>query len=373
MPTEAIRGPELGGLIASARSNNAEHGISGLLHIESETITQWIEGPEGKISDLLLNLHRDPRHRDLKVLKHEPIERRVFGGWPMLLAAAPQDVVVDLQPTLALRRRVEAASEGEWGTVLGGVGSSRTSGTPPPPISGGPFTPLAGDISEDADWGPAASALARLLLDDGIPEAVKLVDRLVSRQSDPLRSLIAIFERTDALLSELWSDDGCDEADIILAQAALIRILRQQRWANPIVPWIAAPPSVMVATVPGELHLLPAILDAEVLRAKGWVPKLAFPRSGSDLVEELGRAPVDVLDLTLSGVFERKERSFDIAKLIASLRAGAGSTLRKIILRGAMAKDHPEDALSFGIDAAAPSANEIDRVIDQAWGNLADC
>ncbi len=56
-------------------------GISGLLVGAGDRIGGLIEGPFGGVIDYVEQVALDRRHRRLRVLREEPIERRRIGNW----------------------------------------------------------------------------------------------------------------------------------------------------------------------------------------------------------------------------------------------------------------------------------------------------
>ena len=71
-------------IVRQAAARNGFEGITGLLYAEGDMFLQVIEGPSDSMSDLIVRLHNDDRHRDLTVLVDRPIEHREFGDWTMI-------------------------------------------------------------------------------------------------------------------------------------------------------------------------------------------------------------------------------------------------------------------------------------------------
>lgn len=74
---------ELKNIISVARRENAAHAITGLLFYLDRKFLQIIEGPEAKLRQLMTNIERDNRHRDLHYLIDTPVEMRGFKDWSM--------------------------------------------------------------------------------------------------------------------------------------------------------------------------------------------------------------------------------------------------------------------------------------------------
>lgn len=87
-------------ILASARRNNAEKNISGVLFTDGEHFVQVLEGRRGVLSETLGRLYRDPRHTDLTVVQFSRVDARHFAAWRMLYCA-DQELVVSLMRDLA--------------------------------------------------------------------------------------------------------------------------------------------------------------------------------------------------------------------------------------------------------------------------------
>ncbi len=74
---------ELAELLAVARRNNAQLGITGMLLYLDGNFLQVLEGNESDVRRLFATISRDVRHRGLIVLLSQPIETRAFPDWSM--------------------------------------------------------------------------------------------------------------------------------------------------------------------------------------------------------------------------------------------------------------------------------------------------
>ena len=74
---------ELTELLSEIRERNKHRGITGMLLYRGGNFLQVIEGPESAVNGLLKSLTKDPRHKDLIVLKRSVIEERQFSEWQM--------------------------------------------------------------------------------------------------------------------------------------------------------------------------------------------------------------------------------------------------------------------------------------------------
>ncbi len=74
---------ELDDLLAGARARNQAHGISGILVYDAGSFLQVFEGPTERVSTLVRNIQRDPRHGEVVFLSAGAVEDRYFEGWGM--------------------------------------------------------------------------------------------------------------------------------------------------------------------------------------------------------------------------------------------------------------------------------------------------
>lgn len=73
---------ELKAILASARSNNARLGVTGLFLYMDGGFLQVLEGEKNTLHDLYSTIERDPRHWDTRVLMDGAYPRN-FGEWSM--------------------------------------------------------------------------------------------------------------------------------------------------------------------------------------------------------------------------------------------------------------------------------------------------
>lgn len=84
-------------------ARNAQHQITGLLLLVGDHFIQLIEGAPDKVTQLMDNITRDKRHRDLMLLTDRPAEKRIFGTWAM----RGVDIDANLDISQALRMQLQ--------------------------------------------------------------------------------------------------------------------------------------------------------------------------------------------------------------------------------------------------------------------------
>ncbi len=73
----------LAGILAIARTRNAQQNITGALICRPDVYIQLLEGPVGRVETLMDKICEDDRHVDVQVLVRSRIEDRLFPGWSM--------------------------------------------------------------------------------------------------------------------------------------------------------------------------------------------------------------------------------------------------------------------------------------------------
>ncbi|KPF93621.1 blue light sensor protein [Novosphingobium sp. AAP83] len=74
----------LSGILATARRNNPQHGLTGALICRQDIYLQMLEGPAQAIDSLFERIAADPRHLEVKLLSRSEVASRMFPDWAML-------------------------------------------------------------------------------------------------------------------------------------------------------------------------------------------------------------------------------------------------------------------------------------------------
>jgi len=70
-------------ILASARRNNARHGITGALLFSDGCFAQVLEGAREDVETVFETIQCDPRHSDVTIMHLHAVEERSFGAWSM--------------------------------------------------------------------------------------------------------------------------------------------------------------------------------------------------------------------------------------------------------------------------------------------------
>ena len=70
-------------ILAQCRARNQPLGVTGVLCYGGDVFLQALEGGRAAVNQLYGEILRDPRHKDVVLLKYEEICERRFAGWTM--------------------------------------------------------------------------------------------------------------------------------------------------------------------------------------------------------------------------------------------------------------------------------------------------
>jgi Sensors of blue-light using FAD len=378
---------ELHTLLQVAQARNRAESVTGLLIYDEGCFFQWLEGPAHGLSRVWRSIRRDPRHTDIEIVGDMPTPMRFFGDWALKLAQRPPGtghavasqaipvppqilatlyrcpqaapaLMAALTPSSAVSRLApETAHRDEPRALLKRVVTrvalpsltarltGQTMPVPPPPHT-------------------RVDELAGLLIAADPAEAYGLIGA-VQASADSLGALLAsLFEPSARRLGDLWGTDDCSELDVTIGLCRLHTALRRMNLVAPRPPAACADPGVvLVAPQPGEMHMLGAVLDAEVLWRSGWQTRCEFPATNEALQDLLAGTRFDAVDLSLSPAFRREHRLARMAETIRLARLASRNPDLRVVVSG-RAFVEPCDACSqVGADAVSQSAAQIDVLI----------
>jgi hypothetical protein len=80
---EGVTDLDLQVILGTAQVNNRRLDLTGMLAQSDGHFAQVLEGRAEAVLSVLARIRRDPRHRDVRTLLQEPIEKRQFARWAM--------------------------------------------------------------------------------------------------------------------------------------------------------------------------------------------------------------------------------------------------------------------------------------------------
>lgn len=387
-----LSGQDLQGLMQAAQARNRREAITGVMLYDDSHFFQWLEGPADGVGRVMRSIRRDPRHTDLEVLDSSPAMGRCFGDWDMRLATRdigralwhgeviepPPDIINGLRryPRRAARLLLRLAHLPDSGAPASAGLDISPSRAPMTRTTASVLRATFLDVvvpkllqrhgTTATQWGLAgpssrAAELAELLVSTDDEASLQLI-RELRGDSEALGDLYApLLEPAARKLGDLWSDDLCTEFDVTLGLGRLqtaVRLLGLD--AHPLLRR-GLQPSVLVVPAPGEAHGLVAALDSEWLWSRGWAPQHGFPADDRALEELVSGAWVDVLDLSLSAAFSRKEGLSRLRRSITQARRASRNTAMLVVVGGRIFAEKQRIGRDVGADLASPTSQSLDR------------
>lgn len=93
---------------------NSASDITGALLFTGVNFAQFLEGPEGAVTDLMNSIRRDARHRAVWVVLQKRARERRFGNWSMAYGGRSVFVsrhIEELLSTSSAKRRAQASEQ----------------------------------------------------------------------------------------------------------------------------------------------------------------------------------------------------------------------------------------------------------------------
>ena len=332
-------------LLPAARARNRSEGITGMVVFKEGHYFQWLEGPEAGMARVWDSVSHDARHTNIAILSHQTTPSRLFGDFDMRLLSANKD-------------RSGQIETGPWTEAL------------PPALLLRPrqsiITALIGAQNPGAWLAPqpddrAKALVAELLRADGTDDAA-LVERLRASAAPNDALFASVFEPAARRLGDLWSGDDCSEFEVTLALGRMHAMVRQLQSAG---AQTTAPEqhAILVATQPGEPHLLGALLDASMLARAGVDVQIEFPQTDALLEAVVASTWLDVLDLTLSPAFARASSLPRMARTITRVRAAAMNKRMVVVVGGRAFYDASRAGNLVGADISSASSEQTLQLI----------
>jgi len=90
-------------ILETARRNNGQSDITGLMILAADSFIQLLEGPRKNIDALLSKIRSDDRHVKMEVLTRDEVDNRAFSQWAMAYSAFDGDGMKNIGGTFNMR------------------------------------------------------------------------------------------------------------------------------------------------------------------------------------------------------------------------------------------------------------------------------
>ena len=318
--TSPLSETQLGDLQHNAAARNRAEGITGMMVYNDDRFFQWLEGPPASIARIWSSISRDPRHADIEAISVHTAPTRLFANWSLKLATGQADPFVS---------EVTAAA----------VSSSNA----------------------------AAERLAALAIATEPTEARLLLNAAYAEFRSIPVLIELLIEPAARCLGDLWADDNCGEYEVTLGLCRLQTFLREVA-ADSVQQHIEHPLVVLVAPLPGEIHMLGATLDAEALWQAGHDTRIRFPSTEQALEHIVATNWFDAVDLSLSPAFSREHRIDRMSHIIDSVRRASKNPALVVIAGGRAFYDRTASSADVHSDGSSTSAAHLSADIARARG-----
>lgn len=305
-PSEA----ELDALVAEARARNHSAGVTGMLLYEDGRFLQTLEGPPEGLAMIWASIRRDTRHDDIELLTEHLVAGRLFSDWDLLLY-----------------RKREQAPRGLWERL-----QQRRQ-------------PLARHVPDVVKW--ALDANERALNE--------LLARLVEKGLGGEEIVANLIEPAARAMGDAWLTDECSEFDLTFGLGMLQMASHALRYSRDPGSLRKSAYTILLASAPGETHLLSPTLLADQFTDAGWAVEMIFPRNDDELARHVGEQRPDAVDIATSDALSRLDRVSQLRESVKQTRLSMPDTPLVVSVGGRLFTEAVATAEHVGADHARRS------------------
>ncbi len=300
---------DLDELVHKARVRNRSAGVTGMLLYENGKFLQTLEGPPEGLKQIWSAIKEDKRHTQIEVLSEHVVATRLFSDWDLLLYSRAEERPAH-QPASSAQQRDLAD-----------------------------LVPRMARLALDGDDVRLAEQLAKLADDGWSGEAL----------------LARLIEPTARAMGDAWLADECCEVDLTIG-LSMLQLAAHAVRSSPTTGAIRNSRfSILLATAPGEAHMLGTSILADQFTDAGWHVDMAFPKSDDELIRQVTSQRPDAIDISLSDALPRHHALMRLRETILQSRAAASDNLAVISVGGRLFSEAAATAESVGADYARSS------------------
>lgn len=296
-------------MVARAQQRNRSLGVTGMLLYDDGRFLQTLEGPPEALEVVWASILRDHRHSDIEILTEHMVSSRLFSNWDLLLYSREQ----------------------------GFQSASCANDLAPHALAH--YVPGLVQIALEADDTRINAQLA------GIAEQGWSADDIVAHLIEPVARA----------MGDAWLADRCSEIDLTIGLSMLqlaghavrthacTSTLRRSRY------------SILLATAPGEPHMLGTTMLADQFTDAGWRVEMAFPQTKEALANQVAAQDHDAVDIGLSDALPRQRALTRLREAVEISRKAAPGHLVVVSVGGRLFAEATATAASVGADHARRS------------------
>ena len=293
-------------LVTEARDRNRRLGVTGMLLYDNGRYLQTLEGPPDGLAAIWSSIRRDARHRDIEVLTEHMVSGRLFSDWDLLLYSREDDP-----------RRTTRASDLA-------------------PHALAHYVPGIAQLALDGDDARISARLAN------IAEQGWSADDIVSHLIEPVARA----------MGDAWLADQCCEFDLTVGLSMLQLAGHAVRSHTCTTSLRRSRYSILLATAPGEPHMLSTAMLADQFTDAGWRVEMAFPTSKEALANQIAAQGHDAVDIALSDALPRQRALAQLRETVEASRKAGGNNLVVVSVGGRLFAEATASAATVGADHA---------------------
>lgn len=301
---------DLQALVGKARARNRSLDVTGMLLFENGYFLQTLEGPPEKLELLWSSIKRDVRHDHIEVLSEHIVPARLFSNWNLL--------------------------------------HYNRADREPQPGSDARSAPEAISVYIDN--------LVRLALDADDIRLNAMIASLAEQGWKSAAIVSLLIEPAARALGDAWLADSCSEIELTIALSMLQLAGHVVRYSPTADTLRNSRYSILLATAPGEPHMLGTALLADQFTDAGWNVDMTFPDSDEALANQVNSAHPDAVDIALSDALLRANALPRLRGTIAHTRLAIPEHPMVISVGGRLFAEATATALSVGADHARQTA-----------------
>jgi blue light- and temperature-responsive anti-repressor len=304
---------ELELLVKKARLRNRSLGVTGMLLYDNGRFLQTLEGPPAALAAVWASIRSDHRHDEIEVLTEHMISSRLFSDWDLLLYSR------DHAPDAA----------------------NRSSDFAPHALAH--YVPVFAQLALEGDDARINAKLA------AIAEQGWSADDIIAHLIEPVARA----------MGDAWLADQASEFDMTIGLSMLqlaghavrshacTTTLRQSRY------------SILLATAPGERHMLGTAMLADQFTDAGWRVEMAFPGSKEALANQIAAQGHDAVDIGLSDALPRQSALMHLRDTVDQCHKATPGHLVVVSVGGRMFAEAMASAASVGADHARRNTSGV--------------
>jgi methanogenic corrinoid protein MtbC1 len=354
---------EMQALVRTSQARNAALGLTGVLLYDQGTFFQWLEGPEEGLSRVWSSIKRDPRHRDVTVLRDEPISDRIFGGWALKFAKGNRVRVEAAIAALDSSERLVRVLDRPESVLNRSLDEVFARHVLPQLAEIHAIGARSGALRSSTAriWHAApgtGEALARLLMQPDSGDPANYLDALLDQGASFNAMYQEVFEPAQLQLGKLWDSHVCDDFHLSMGLARLQVELRRVNASLQSVNTGTPGHSVLLSSQPLESHQMGLAMSSEVFDRSGWDVTCEYPGDDRTLSDLVHSQWFDVLKLSQSGAVRRDGRLSAMRTTIDLARARSLNPSLIVMVDGRTFIERPQIFRAVHANAMSPNALE---------------